>query len=344
MKRIGKRRGCGWIPAMLLLIAVCASALTARAAAPINRAVEPIDYSEGGSLVLTYQYEGHAIEGVTFRFYHVATMNTDGQYILTPEFADSHVDLDIEDEAELIACTAALDGYVLQMQAEQKTIEPEEIGQTDAQGKVVFDDLEMGIYLVTGDTLRIRDRMYIPMETLVFLPDLTDSGEWDYDLEAQVKSEARTIDEGDGTISLKAIKIWKDSGYESARPSEVTVELFGDGVSYGKVTLNKSNNWQYQWDELDETVYWQLTEVNVPSGYTVTVEPNDLTFVVTNTYHPNDNPKDPGKPGGTPKSNPLNPVKLPQTGQLWWPVPILLILGAAMILAGLVIKRRRSDG
>ena len=37
---------------------------------------------------------------------------------------------------------------------------------------------------------------------------------------------------------------------------------------------------------------------------------------------------------------PLGP--LPQTGQLWWPVPVLALLGLVLLLAGLRLTRKRG--
>ncbi|MBQ9420406.1 MAG: LPXTG cell wall anchor domain-containing protein, partial [Lachnospiraceae bacterium] len=42
----------------------------------------------------------------------------------------------------------------------------------------------------------------------------------------------------------------------------------------------------------------------------------------------------------TPQAD-LGASRLPQTGQLWWPVPIFMIAGIALMAGGLV--KRRSD-
>lgn len=44
-----------------------------------------------------------------------------------------------------------------------------------------------------------------------------------------------------------------------------------------------------------------------------------------------------------PSGPPEKPDKLPQTGQLWWPVPVLICLGLACIAVGLIRRRRDSD-
>ena len=56
-----------------------------------------------------------------------------------------------------------------------------------------------------------------------------------------------------------------------------------------------------------------------------------ITFVITNRYA--DAPPPTTTPGGG---------KLPQTGQLWWPVPVLFAVGLALIVLG--VARRREGG
>lgn len=51
----------------------------------------------------------------------------------------------------------------------------------------------------------------------------------------------------------------------------------------------------------------------------------------------------PSEPPTEPPSKPPHRPHLPQTGQLWWPVPVLLGGGVVLILMGvLLLKRRRS--
>ena len=50
----------------------------------------------------------------------------------------------------------------------------------------------------------------------------------------------------------------------------------------------------------------------------------------------------PGKPGtpGTPSSG--SKTVLPQTGQLWWPVPVLCGIGLALLVGGIALKRKKT--
>lgn len=56
--------------------------------------------------------------------------------------------------------------------------------------------------------------------------------------------------------------------------------------------------------------------------------------MVTNTYKTPSNP---------PVNPPSKPPKLPQTGQYWWPVPVLLASGLLLVAVGLVRRRGGAD-
>lgn len=94
------------------------------------------------------------------------------------------------------------------------------------------------------------------------------------------------------TVSVK--KQWYDKD-ESKRPENITVNLLRDGVKVNQTILNKSNNWQYVWNNLDicdtsEHKYiYTVTEEEV-SGYATEIKENitlntgeKFDFVITNT-------------------------------------------------------------
>ena len=129
------------------------------------------------------------------------------------------------------------------------------------------------------------------------------------------------------TVSRKAHKVWDDKGYENKRPQYVTVTLLKNGVEYDTQRITAAGNWEYRWEELpryDENgneIKWSIREGAV-SGYTVSVTQNGDNFVLTNS---------------------IDKQKLPQTGVLWWPVPILAVAGLAFLLVGGIIKKREND-
>ena len=94
------------------------------------------------------------------------------------------------------------------------------------------------------------------------------------------------------------------------------------------MTLNEANDWLYTWDALPEysadgkEYNWSIQETAV-SGYVSSVKQNGCTFVLTNT---------------------MDKQKLPQTGMLWWPVPLLTVGGLSFLILGVAgRKKKRHD-
>lgn len=129
------------------------------------------------------------------------------------------------------------------------------------------------------------------------------------------------------TIRKVVKKVWDDKGYESKRPSSIQVQLMRNGAVYETVTLNANNNWQHIWSSLQakdsngKEIQWTVKEVDV-SGYVVNIDQHGDTFLLTNS---------PVKPS------------LPQTGVLWWPVPVLAAAGLIFLIAGHLMRGRRKD-
>ncbi len=180
--------------------------------------------------------------------------------------------------------------------------------------------------------------------------------------------------------SVSVVKKWEDEGQEADRPASVTVELLRDGKLYDTKKLSKENSWRYTWTGLARGNVWTVNEVtaeSVSDKYTVTTDKNSAgnktDYVITNT-HTTDIPEEepplapgPGPEGGdSPGSDvpptdipdsdvPLNPAipdtsapsgdsasRLPQTGQLWWPVPILAVAGILTFSVGWARSRKEE--
>ena len=131
----------------------------------------------------------------------------------------------------------------------------------------------------------------------------------------------------DETVSRTVQKRWSDTGYENKRPASVTAELLKNGEVYDTVRLDADGGWQYTWEELPrydaegKKISWTLREVSV-KGYTSSVTQTGDIFVLINTY---------------------DKTKLPQTGQLWWPVPLLAAAGLGLICVGLSMRKREEN-
>lgn len=185
---------------------------------------------------------------------------------------------------------------------------------------VSFEGLSPGLYLVLGESYTQGNTVFTPSPMLFYLPGQGEDGGWEYEVTASCKFDQEETT--DATVSRKVQKVWKDSGNQSKRPEMVFVQLLENGAVVDTVALSEENNWEYTWEGLDASSRWQVAETGVPDGYTVTVTQEGTLFVVTNTY--------PGK----------TPSKLPQTGLLWWPVPLLACAGLVLVIAGAAARRR----
>lgn len=292
---------------------------------------EKIDLEQKTSLTIQYP-----CAGTLFRIYRVADISEYGEYALTREFEEYAVDLNQSDQNGWRALASTLVGYV-----ERDGKEAQDTKAADADGKAYFKDLSAGLYLVLGDQAEDDTFKYEAEASLIALPDLDENDQWVYDVAASPKYEKNPLKPDEDVTQKKVIKIWKD-GNSKSRPKDIRVQLLKDGKVADTVTLNADNNWKYQWDNLDNSAAWQVVEQTVPSGYTVAVEKEADTFTIINT-------KNTGKTGGntsTTKSTQSSMSKgsksgkLPQTGQLWWPVGMLSVIGMLLFLIGYIRRKQ----
>lgn len=284
----------------------------------------PVFAAETGSITVLFQHENQPVTGAAFEIYKAAEWNGNG-YALVAPFSDYSVKMaDEPNSEEWKAIASTLAAY-----AARDEIKPLASGKTDEDGKLCFEGLSDGLYLLVGNSVESGEQQLFPQPMLVSVPYTTATGEKDYEVVTEPKYEAHKI--AKDTITRRALKIWKDEGNEDKRPQDVTVQLLCDGRIYEEQVLNASNNWSYTWEGLDAAHDWQLTEKEVPDNYTVTVTQQEITFTVTNT---NDNPPPP----------PPDEPTLPQTGMLWWPVPVLAGTGAVALFFGIFLLLRKKDG
>ena len=293
----------------LLLFAFCV---------PVQ-ATNAIDMDAEGSISITIAPEGEPLTGVRIDVYKVALLNADGNFALSAGFEgcmQPHFDMD---EADWDALAAEAHNC-----AAESGIPAFSSALTDDSETVSFSNLPIGIYLIECETYSFNGRTYIPSPAIVCIPCMMD-GAWTYDFEVELKVSSYEENE---KIDIEVIKIWDDNGSES-RPESITVSLYNGSELYETVVLSAENNWRYAWHELEPSPDWRVVEEYVPSGYSVTVEQNVYTFVVTNSFA-----------GPTPI--PTDPPDMPQTGLDWKPAIILAVGAVLMALVGLIMRKKHS--
>lgn len=320
-------------------------------------------YASSGQNRLTLHYyatnEAIPLAGAEFYLYRVGVPDSTGEYRLTDDFKDYQVDiseLDFNEAGRLTMLAITLSGY-----AERDGIVPLKTGCTDARGDLTFEDLEDGLYLVWGDVLNVdvgdTEWNFTPQPMLIPLP-YPDGDPGIRDMEVDVKYDRFPPPTQDELVDLTVIKKWK-GGEE--HPDSVIVQLMRNGVITDTAELNPGNNWQYTWKNLNSGYVWKLMEEEVPEGYTVTVHQEGYVFTITNknritesgnaerttaVSNPSAHETTYTTAENTTKAQdmatsdtPSDTVKLPQTGQLWWPVPILAGAGLILFGAGLLLRR-----
>ena len=306
-----KERFC----AVLLCLITALTLLSVKAFAEV-----PIDNKRECSLEIVFAPENIKASGVKFNAYKVASVTASYEFAVEPEFEEEGVTKLLENpDAEsysLIAST--LSGVI----SSNSTIKPDSVAVSDSFGKAIFKNLNIGLYLIIGEVYNGEDAYYTPQNFMISFPERLNDGLWNYDVSAEVKWEKHLKSD---PVDLEVLKIWGDSSTNLHTNDNVIVELYKNGTLHDTQILNKKNNWNYKWYNLKGGVSWTVKEKAV-KGYIGTVERKDDCFVITNV---------PKKPTDT-------PIVIPQTGLLWWPIPMLVVGGVLFLLIG-VYKKRKGE-
>lgn len=300
-------------------------------------AADTIDLDRPSSITIAYKTANTAIRDARFNIYQVATMNKNGVFKITDEF--SGININLNGAGESWRNTAlALEGYV-----DIYDIKPLDTAVIDETGYGYFLEespvIEKGLYLILGQRHFLDGMFYDSEPLLVSLPSQLSakSSDWAYDIIVNMKFEVFSL-EHDQTTDCKVMKVWESDVNGISHPESITVHLISNGEEYDTITLSEENSWKYQWTGLDAYMEWSVYEEFL-SDYTVEITEHGETYVVKNTYVPKE-----VKPTPTPAPNPVptpppDKPEIPSFGQLWWPVPVLLVTGLTFVILGLAQRR-----
>ena len=303
----------------------------------------PIDPSAKGSLTIEYKYESMPISGAHFQIYYVASVSSDVRFTADPQFIKYKDCLDNNTVDSWRSLAYAMKGDA---QADKLTMFTDEV--TNADGRFTLSGIKTGLYLVVGVRRTIDGYTYIAEPTLVCVPSFDKvKEEWNYGVTIMPKKDRSENpsedDPKDRNLTRKVLISWDDSGDTSKRPKSVNIRLMRNGVLYDNVTVTAEDNWRYVWDNLpayDESntkIEWTISETEVPGYNLAGISKTGITFVVLNKLKvvPTPTPTSKPYPGPSPY--------LPQTGLLWWPVPVLLCLGLVLLVVGIVLRRKEKQ-
>ena len=142
--------------------------------------------------------------------------------------------------------------------------------------------------------------------------------------------------------TVKGKKIWKDEdNKDGIRPASITVKLLADGKETGQTaTVSETSGWTYEFTGLDRyqegrEIAYTVEEVNVPDGYTASVE----GYNITNTHTPEKpTPGKPNEPG-----NPKKGGKLPNTGSESNQAALVAGFALLGLGTGFLARRKKED-
>lgn len=318
MRMKKKRRGILLLSSLYLLVAILQMDVNAAGKVDSDQAVK---------LTITASCNDLTIAGMKFDAYFISTMDDCGELTPTKQFKEYETELDIrgKNDAAWETMAQTLERAILL----DDLIQPEKSVTTDASGKAVFTGLEKGLYLLCATGVQQEGYVYQCLPFFAVLPEQNhETNTWNYQVQANAKAgQSPMVDD------YKVVKIWEDDCHSSERPDTITIQLMCDGEAYGEpITLPQDGRWEYTWNDLDVNHKWTVTEEKVRGYQEGNVETNGTTFTVTNVCEKDDSTSAGSKPSS----------KLPQTGQLWWPVPVLLSLGLFCLIVG-VIRRKEEN-
>ena len=284
-----------------------------------------IDLNHSHSLTVTAVYGQKPISGMQFDAYLISTVDEYGELLVVDRYQEYADDLDIrgkDDErwqaiAQVLAREIMLDN----------ALKPSRSAVSDVDGVAVFSDIPMGLYLILGSTVEKDGYVYYTSPFFAIVPELDmSSNTWNYDVVANAKPGREPV-----KADYEVIKVWKDDCHKDQRPKSITISLICDGEVYDTITLPHNGAWNYTWKDLETNHQWTVTEKKEDGYQDPDVLQEGNTFIVTNTCSKPTTPIQPGKP------------TLPQTGQLWWPVPVLIAAGLLFVVIGLLRRRGAAN-
>lgn len=238
------------------------------------------------------------VSNMQVSLYRVADEN----YNLVDSFSQYSIDLkqDVQGAANALENRILMDG-----------IEADACVTSDSLSTANFTGLTTGIYLVVGKEVFQDGVFYMPQVSLVSL-----SGDLNVDLKYETSDKPSRI---------HVLKVWKRDSKKS-RPKSIEVCLLrSDGIVVDRVVLNSDNQWSYTWNHLSTLYTYRVMETSVPSGYKESCTREKDTIVLTNTGNYTDKVE-------------KKDEELPNSGQLWWPVPVLLFVGLVLFGLGRHLK------
>ena len=274
-------------------------------------ASEPLSTTRKGTITVAPQTEYGDIDGEV-TVYRVADLKLQGgsyEYVLTEDFAGSNLSLEDLESPEL-AVSLAVYAAAHSVEGQAEILDRNKEAEFSAYA---------GLYLVVHTGAEEGKNTFVPF--LVVFPG-TENGEFDYHITVTPK-----------TGPVPDIPEWptlpEETWPDETKPEETTPdETTPDETGPDETTPDETNP--------DETVPDETGPDGTVPGET---GPDETTPEGSETEGTEPDETAPGET--TPGSpTPEDEEKLPQTGQLNWPVPMLALAGLCLFIVGWALRFR----
>lgn len=258
-----------------------------------NVKANTIDLSKKGSISVTLKEksENVLIDGAEITIYHIgdASIKDNNLVFNKREELTCDVSLDNLKDTKLVSDIAkCINDNIIKYE-----------GTTD-NGKVTFNNLNQGLYLVTQTK---STEGYSDIDSfLVAIPKVEDN-KWIYNINALPKVDIYKV------IDLVVEKKWNTISKNI--PKYVNIELYKGEELIDTIELSEENNWTYTFEGIEKSDKYTIKEINIPKGFTPSYKVNEYIFTVTNSD------------------------VLADTGQIFYPIIISFIAGFIFIVFGI---------
>lgn len=247
---------------------LCALGMVLMLAAGLTVNVSAAEKSE--SLILYCKEDDIVLSDMQWSIYKIGK-KSGNKYTLSGDFANYPVILGNLTAESMTETASTLENFAI-----LDSLSPERKGITDNNGMIRFENLEVGLYLACGKSIKIEDYTFVPAP-IIFEVDGSKKEVNGYP-KFRIK---RTLP---GDIERYAVrKIWANADGVTDKPVEIAVEIYENNEIYDTIKLNQENNWTYSW-EGDVSSEWRVKEVTVPAGCFVMYRNNTTQYIIMNNY------------------------------------------------------------